>query len=153
VTDAFALDLVVSRTGHRRYRDLCDPAHPAYDPGYPAAVRAMAEALAGEPAPAPVLPGFLAMARAFFGASVRHVAAGMPAVTDEVYEARLAVCESCPNLRLPEWRCAGMAGCGCYLKSTNLHPGKARWATQTCPLDRWPKPTEGTADATIPTDR
>lgn len=29
-----ALDIVVGATRHTRYRDLCDPSHPAYDPAY-----------------------------------------------------------------------------------------------------------------------
>lgn len=45
-----ALDIVVARTGHVRYRDLCDPSHPDYHPGYPALVIAMAE---DRPPPAP----------------------------------------------------------------------------------------------------
>lgn len=29
-----ALDIVISRTRHERYRELCDPAHPDYNPAY-----------------------------------------------------------------------------------------------------------------------
>lgn len=29
-----ALDIVVARTGHHRYRELVDPAHPDYDPRF-----------------------------------------------------------------------------------------------------------------------
>lgn len=30
-----ALNIMVARTGHARYRELCDPTHPAYDPAFP----------------------------------------------------------------------------------------------------------------------
>lgn len=42
-----ALELVVDRTGHRRYRELTDPADPAYDARYVPIVRSMAARLAG----------------------------------------------------------------------------------------------------------
>jgi hypothetical protein len=42
-----ALEIVVRRTGHHRYRALCDPADPAHNPAYlPLVMR-----LAGEPEP------------------------------------------------------------------------------------------------------
>lgn len=49
------LDLVVAATGHARYRDLCDPAHPDHDPRYLAAVARRAAELRGE-APPPERP-------------------------------------------------------------------------------------------------
>ena len=46
MTLAEALDIVVARTGHRRYRELCDPAHPDYNPDYIPVVIRLAEAAA-----------------------------------------------------------------------------------------------------------
>lgn len=42
MTPADALDIVVSRTGHARFRELCDPGHPDHQPGMAAVVLAMA---------------------------------------------------------------------------------------------------------------
>lgn len=39
-----ALEIVIARTGHERYRELCDPASPAHDPRYEAIVLSMAGA-------------------------------------------------------------------------------------------------------------
>lgn len=50
------LDLVISRTGHERLRQLCDPAHPDYDPAWPPAISALAERPAPAPTPAPTFP-------------------------------------------------------------------------------------------------
>ncbi len=47
--DPESLERVVARTGHRRFRDLLDPAHPDFNPAYWATVRQ----LDGQPAPAP----------------------------------------------------------------------------------------------------
>lgn len=47
---AEALDLAVAKTGVRRYRQLCDPTHPAYHPEYIPLVLAIAR---GEPLPVP----------------------------------------------------------------------------------------------------
>jgi hypothetical protein len=49
MTDSEALNLVVARTGHRRYRELLDPAHPDHNPAYWPIVRALATAPPVEP--------------------------------------------------------------------------------------------------------
>lgn len=58
MTLAEALDVVVARTGHARYRALCDPSHPAYDPAYVAFILRLAGGPAPDipPTPDPVLP-------------------------------------------------------------------------------------------------
>lgn len=58
MTPGEALDVVISRTGHVRYRDLCDPTHPAYHPAYVALVLRLAGHAPPDmpPAPVPVLP-------------------------------------------------------------------------------------------------
>ena len=55
-TPAQALDLVVAHTGHARYRDLLDPAHPSYDPSFWPVVLGMAAGFSGLPAPPPPGP-------------------------------------------------------------------------------------------------
>jgi hypothetical protein len=50
---AWALDTVIARNRHARYRDLCDPDHPDHNPAYVPIVLAMAE----RPAPTPSRPG------------------------------------------------------------------------------------------------
>lgn len=42
MTISEALDRVIAQSGHVRYRDLCDPAHPDYQPGYVEMVLVMA---------------------------------------------------------------------------------------------------------------
>jgi hypothetical protein len=44
MTLAQALAIVVGRTRHERYRELCDPAHPDYEPAYIPIVFGMAGA-------------------------------------------------------------------------------------------------------------
>lgn len=39
-----AIDIVVARTGHERFRSLCDPSSPVYDRGYEAVVLELAGA-------------------------------------------------------------------------------------------------------------
>src|SRR3954453_9168940 len=57
-----ALDIVVTRTGHVRFRDLCDPTHPAYDPAWPPWIIEQAQAASASdpvqvvPAAAPAIP-------------------------------------------------------------------------------------------------
>lgn len=52
-----ALESVVARTRHERYRQLCDETHPAYHPGCPDQMVELAAELAGTaPPPAPGAP-------------------------------------------------------------------------------------------------
>jgi hypothetical protein len=129
-----ALDIVVGRTRAERYRQLCDPTHPAYNPDYVPVVLRLAGFLPpeGPPPPAAVIPpqapGLLTKAVNFATAVAGHVAAGMPEATPELKAARLAVCSTCDQ-RLPGGVCAG---CGCDLDR------KASWRDQDCPLGKWP---------------
>ncbi len=59
ITDA--LDIVVARTKHERFRQLCDPNDPAYSPGYIDVVMSMATGEpmpTPEPAPSPITPEY-----------------------------------------------------------------------------------------------
>jgi len=55
MTLADALDAVVAATKHARYRELCDPAHPAFNAAYIPIVFAMARGESPKPtAPSPI---------------------------------------------------------------------------------------------------
>jgi hypothetical protein len=45
-----ALEIVIARTGHERFRTLCDPDHPDFNPAYASLVIAMATGEATSPA-------------------------------------------------------------------------------------------------------
>jgi hypothetical protein len=64
--------------------------------------------------------------------------AGMSKVNDQQYAERLSICDSCEHCDKSDerWICKL---CSCYLKEGKLLPGKARWATQDCPIEKWPK--------------
>lgn len=123
MTDAEALDLAVARTGHARFRELLDPAHPAFDPRYWEVVRGLAE---GAP-PVPEPPGVFRQAANFVGAVAAHVAAGLPTLPPEGVAARLAVCAACAHFT-PERSCRL---CGCRLS------WKARMENEHCPIHKW----------------
>jgi hypothetical protein len=44
-----AIEIVVARTGHERFRSLCDPDHPDFNPAYASLVIAMATGEAASP--------------------------------------------------------------------------------------------------------
>jgi hypothetical protein len=59
-------------------------------------------------------------------AFTKHAAGGFKHVTEEVYEKRRAICESCPLLVDGE---CGLCGCPVEVK--------ALWATEACPDKKW----------------
>jgi hypothetical protein len=61
----------------------------------------------------------------------RHVAGGMKMVGEEVYRQRLAVCAGCDFFR--DNHCVQ---CGCRMAGDVI--AKARWASEECPLGKWP---------------
>lgn len=63
-------------------------------------------------------------------AFTKHIFHGRPHVTDESYVDRITICNSCDK-KTEDWKCAE---CGCPIES------KASWATEDCPLKRWPLP-------------
>ncbi len=62
----------------------------------------------------------------FTGSLMRHVAAGMPNVTEEEKSRRMSLCVLCEHYS--DGRCAK---CGCFLAS------KASWALEKCPVGKW----------------
>jgi hypothetical protein len=77
-------------------------------------------------------PGALKQAANFVTAAVQHVAAGLPTVSEEEYQARIAVCQTCP-LYVGN-RCTHKT-CGCRVQGDWI--AKARWKSQKCPLKKW----------------
>jgi hypothetical protein len=77
--------------------------------------------------------------KTFAQAIYKYILSGLPKVTDEQYAARLAICDTCEQCDKTDtetWKCQA---CGCNLQEGTILPGKARWATQDCPLSKWPK--------------
>jgi len=64
----------------------------------------------------------------FARAVARHIRSGRKKVSDEAYEARLAVCRPCRFRRPGKWQCSK---CGCGLKM------KAAWQSERCPVGLW----------------
>lgn len=80
---------------------------------------------------APSLPSVPAMAARAARAAVAESAAilsGAPPVPEEESARRLAICESCPEFRPADRRCAK---CGCYMAL------KTRLRSQHCPAGKW----------------
>src|SRR5262245_4476328 len=106
---AEALDIVVARTGHARYRDLCNPEHPAYNAAYIPIVLAMARA-----AESPSTPRVVGNALGAAGRVVAAVARGERVrVSSAVHAERLAICHQCEFNRLrPTGVKCSRCGCG-----------------------------------------
>lgn len=75
-------------------------------------------------------PGLLRKAVNFGIAAVRHVADGGKQVSDETFEARIAVCIVCDSCDRQRMVCRE-PNCGCYIEK------KARWQSEECPLGKW----------------
>jgi hypothetical protein len=116
-----AIDIVVARTGHERFRELTDPAHPAYDPAYAPWIMAQAGA-------SPEGPGLLRKAANLAGAVVEHVRAGLPTADAETAAARLATCRGCDKFDAARMAC-NLCGCQMAVKVT--------WLEQKCPIEKW----------------
>ena len=80
-------------------------------------------------------PGLFRRALNFGTAVVRHAVDQFRAVSDLCYEERLRICRSCPACDVPHLICRERS-CGCFLET------KARWASENCPLQKWPEPSD-----------
>jgi hypothetical protein len=119
-----ALDLVESRTGVARYRELCDEANP--DRLLRDAWRArMVEMATDRPA---AYPSLLRQAANLATSAYNHVAGGLQVVDRAEYDRRRAICGGCDRLDRERDRCTA---CGCMLA---VKPWGAR---EACPLGRW----------------
>ena len=76
------------------------------------------------------IPGLLQKAQNFTKAIVGHVADLGQKVSNEVFESRLSICQSCDLCDRDRMLCLHK-GCGCNLNV------KARWRSQSCPLELW----------------
>lgn len=72
-------------------------------------------------------PSLLEKAKNFATSVTQHVVAGLPRLSEKDVDARLAVCQACPQFDGHSCRL-----CGCNMRI------KASWAEQKCPLGKWP---------------
>lgn len=79
----------------------------------------------------PAGPGLARRALNLGWAAFRQVGAGLPVVSDEVYDERLSICRTCTSCNVDRMICLEPS-CGCSLAS------KARWGSSDCPLGKWP---------------
>jgi hypothetical protein len=118
-----ALDLVVARTGHSRYRVLCAEDNP--DVAQRDAYRRLVVSEAtGGPSP----PSVATMATSAIRAGAGFVASGFATVDRAEQERRLAICGACPDFDAGPGRCRL---CSCYMGL------KSRIAGAKCPIDKW----------------
>jgi hypothetical protein len=73
-------------------------------------------------------PSLMDMMKNFTTDVVAYAKEGAPHVTKSQYNERLRICGVCPHLKKENMRCGQ---CGCVVEH------KAKWATTTCPDDRW----------------
>lgn len=73
-------------------------------------------------------PSLATKAVGFVKATVRHVAAGMPTVTDEEKARRLSICVVCPAFNAANATCGK---CGCYVTV------KSAMRLERCPIGKW----------------
>lgn len=78
----------------------------------------------------PVPPGLLQKAGNFARSVASYVAAGLPQVSEEEYQRRIAICQACAFLKNNT-----CLKCGCNVIGNVLT--KSRWQTESCPLKLW----------------
>lgn len=71
----------------------------------------------------------------YVSAVTRHLLTGRKTVNDEAYNRRRATCDACPSRDPVRDVCKQ---CKCPLTETILGD-KLRWASSTCPLNKWGK--------------
>ena len=123
-----ALEIVVARTKHERYRFLVSEANPDHE-----AWRAQIVALAtGEPIarhePAPDYPSLATQVGNAIGAAVSFVASGFKVADQAEVDRRLAICRECEQFDAERVRCRA---CGCCVNFKSLVE------SQACPLKKW----------------
>ncbi len=77
-------------------------------------------------------PGPIRKAAHFGKAVIRHAADRFRKLNNEDYERRIAVCRECSSCDVERLVCREVR-CGCFLTR------KARWRSETCPLNKWPE--------------
>lgn len=100
----------------RRICDLCNPAHPAYRPGYRESISGVS------------YPALTTQASNAFIAAGQAIASGFKA-RDEAEQARcLEICRGCEYFDAARGKCRR---CGCPVRS------KARFLAWHCPIGKW----------------
>jgi hypothetical protein len=85
-------------------------------------------------------PSILKKIGNFSWAFGRHLYKGMPTVSQEILDKRLAICQECPLFKKREGMVGGICShesCGCTIKDEIVFLNKIAWATESCPLDKW----------------
>lgn len=118
-----AVDQLVARTRHERYRDLCDGSHPDH-----ALWRSKVVELATGEAPAPQYPPLGRQAASLAGSLWSWAVSGFAVAPEPLQASRRAVCRSCPRYDAAASRCAL---CGCYTAA------KIAMRSEHCPEGRW----------------
>jgi hypothetical protein len=93
----------------------------------------------------PQEPGLIRKAFTFGRAVVRHVVNRGREASEELYQARLAVCKDCEFLD-QERRVCQDPRCGCFVDR------KARWESENCPQGKWPPVSSFEEKPDPPTD-
>jgi hypothetical protein len=130
---------ILGRSVSLREYELCSgkcPAERPCDDGY------RLRWIARHHGAAPQSPGMIEKLGHFAEAFLKHAATGFAHVEEAEYQQRLAICEACPKLQ------AGVCTqCGCATAGKVL--AKARWASESCPLGKWPALPHGAAPVAL----
>lgn len=129
MTDEQALEIVVSRTKHERFRHLCREDNPDLEQRdrYRDMVRRMAEGASIPPPPKALPPARKMMATAAIAAA-GFAASGFKLASKDERDRRKSICSACPEYSGEKGRCLK---CGCFI---NL---KSRIEAEKCPIGRW----------------
>lgn len=87
----------------------------------------------GEPLPvqeSQLMPSLLQRTKSFAQASLEYVRQGLPQVSEEEYQRRISICQTCEFLQADY-----CMKCGCKVIGKVLT--KARWGSEHCPINRW----------------
>lgn len=96
--------------------------------------------LSADPADRPSTPGIFKQIANFAKAVAEHMATGAHFVSREVLQQRLDICALCEFRTLDDQGRERCSVCGCPLVREGPIGGKAQWASEDCPLGKWPAP-------------
>lgn len=117
-----ALEVVIERTKHERYRDLCAETHPSHERFRAEMIR---QATGQSPAaPAPRYPSLVQQAWNVSKAATGFVTSGFQIADQAEQERRIAICHTCELYDPVKDRCLK---CGCKISL------KTRIASSHCP--------------------
>ena len=119
-----SLEILVERTRHQRFRELCAESHPDHD-----AWRArVVELVAGNPPAA--YPSSARLAANLATDLWAWAVSGFMTTTEEERVRRISICEACEYFDPGPRRCKHL-GCGCYLDEA------VKLQTKHCPIGKW----------------